>query len=96
MQRWFVKRRGFASGLAVSGIGVGTLIMPPLAALAVGTLGWRHAYLVLGILATVVGGHVHPTVMAVDMSVELVRELAIGSSTGDQRDELTPGVQHAV
>ena len=55
VQRWFVKRRGFASGLAVSGIGVGTLVMPPLAAVAVGTLGWRHAYLVLGILATVVG-----------------------------------------
>ena len=55
VQRWFVKRRGFASGLAVSGIGVGTLVMPPLAAVAVGTLGWRHAYLVLGVLATVVG-----------------------------------------
>jgi MFS family permease len=55
VQRWFVKRRGFASGLAVSGIGVGTLIMPPLAAVAVETLGWRHAYLVLGILATVMG-----------------------------------------
>src|SRR5882672_5892296 len=26
VQRWFVKRRGFASGLAVSGIGVGTLV----------------------------------------------------------------------
>ena len=30
VQRWFVRRRGFASGLAVSGIGVGTLAMPPL------------------------------------------------------------------
>jgi MFS family permease len=55
VQRWFVKRRGFASGVAVSGIGVGTLVMPPLAALLIGTLGWRHAYLVLGVLAAVVG-----------------------------------------
>jgi MFS family permease len=55
VQRWFVKRRGFASGLAVSGIGVGTLVMPPLAALFIETLGWRHAYLVLGLLAAVVG-----------------------------------------
>ena len=31
VQRWFVRRRGFASGLAVSGIGVGTLVMPPVA-----------------------------------------------------------------
>lgn len=55
VQRWFVKRRGFASGLAVSGIGVGTLVMPPLAAHLVSALGWRHAYGVLGILSMVVG-----------------------------------------
>ena len=56
VQRWFVRRRGFASGLAVSGIGVGTLVMPPLASLLIGTLGWRGAYLALGIFAAVVGG----------------------------------------
>ncbi|MGB6354447.1 MAG: MFS transporter, partial [Steroidobacteraceae bacterium] len=55
VQRWFVKRRGFASGLAVSGIGVGTLVMPPLAAYFIETLGWRHAYLALGVLAAAVG-----------------------------------------
>ncbi len=55
VQRWFVKRRGFASGLAVSGIGVGTLVMPPLASHLVGALGWRHAYVALGVLAMVVG-----------------------------------------
>jgi MFS family permease len=55
VQRWFVKRRGLASGLAVSGIGVGTLVMPPLAALLIDTLGWRGAYLVLGALAAVLG-----------------------------------------
>src|ERR1700678_512311 len=56
VQRWFVRRRGFASGLAVSGIGVGTLVMPPLASLLIESLGWRGAYLVLGILAAVLGG----------------------------------------
>lgn len=55
VQRWFVRRRGFASGLAVSGIGVGTLVMPPLASLFIETLGWRNAYLALGALAVVVG-----------------------------------------
>jgi len=55
VQRWFVRRRGFASGLAVSGIGVGTLAMPPLASFLIESLGWRHAYLVLGILAAVAG-----------------------------------------
>jgi MFS family permease len=56
VQRWFVRRRGFASGLAVSGIGVGTLAMPPLAALLIQSFGWRGAYLGLGGVAAVVGG----------------------------------------
>jgi MFS transporter, OFA family, oxalate/formate antiporter len=55
VQRWFAQRRAFASGLAVSGIGVGTLVMPPLASLLIAALGWREAYLVLGAVAAVVG-----------------------------------------
>ena len=55
VQRWFVRRRGLASGLAVSGIGVGTMVMPPLASLFIDRLGWRTAYFVLGGLAVVVG-----------------------------------------
>lgn len=55
VQRWFVKRRGFASGLAVSGIGVGTLVMPPLAALLIDAMGWRNAYFALGGIAVVLG-----------------------------------------
>lgn len=55
VQRWFVKRRGFASGLAVSGIGVGTLVMPPLATALIDALGWRTAYVALGCGAAVVG-----------------------------------------
>lgn len=56
VQRWFVRRRGVASALAVSGIGIGTLVMPPLASLLVETFGWRAAYVALGGLAVVVGG----------------------------------------
>ncbi|PQO92423.1 MFS transporter [Massilia phosphatilytica] len=55
VQRWFTKRRGVASGLAVSGIGVGTLVMPPLATALIDALGWRSAYLALGCGAAVVG-----------------------------------------
>jgi MFS family permease len=56
VQRWFFRRRGFASGLAVSGIGVGTLAMPPLATFLIDTIGWRGAYFTLGALVAVVGG----------------------------------------
>lgn len=55
VQRWFLRRRGFASGLAVSGIGVGTLVVPPVVLLLIDRLGWRETYLVLGIFAVVVG-----------------------------------------
>ena len=55
VQRWFIKHRGFASGLASSGIGAGTLVVPPLTALVIAHLGWRGAYLALGVFAVVVG-----------------------------------------
>ncbi|WP_241300283.1 MFS transporter [Burkholderia stabilis] len=55
VQRWFVRRRGFASGLAVAGIGVGTLVMPPLASALIAHVGWRGAYLTLAAIAAVLG-----------------------------------------
>ena len=55
VQRWFVRRRGFASGLAVAGIGVGTLVMPPLASALIAHVGWRGAYVALAVIAVVVG-----------------------------------------
>lgn len=55
VQRWFVRRRGFASGLAVAGIGVGTLVMPPLASVLIAHVGWRGAYVALAVIAVVAG-----------------------------------------
>ena len=54
VQRWFVRRRGTASGIAVSAIGFGTLVGAPLAHVLIAEMGWRNAYLVLA-GATVVG-----------------------------------------
>jgi MFS family permease len=53
--RWFVRRRGFATGLAVSGIGVGTLVAPPIASLSIESVGWRATYLAMAAFALVVG-----------------------------------------
>jgi MFS family permease len=44
IQRWFYKRRGFASGLATTGVSIGTLIFPVIAASAADTFGWRSLY----------------------------------------------------
>jgi len=46
--RWFVKRRGMMTGIAVSGLGVGTLIMSPIANWLISNYGWRTAYVVVG------------------------------------------------
>jgi MFS family permease len=45
---WFERRRTLAVGVAVSGIGLGTLVGAPAAAALIGAVGWRDAYLVLG------------------------------------------------
>lgn len=55
VQRWFVARRALASGLAVSGIGVGTLVLAPLAAWSIGMIGWRGTFWLLGAMAALVG-----------------------------------------
>jgi len=56
VQPWFEKRRVLASGIAVSGIGAGNLLAPPLAAWWIEALGWRNAYLALAACALVLGG----------------------------------------
>lgn len=55
VQRWFALRRGFASGLAVAGIGAGTLVVPLLAAGGIDWWGWRTSYVLLAAIAVVVG-----------------------------------------
>ena len=46
---WFDRRRALAIGIAVAGIGVGTLAGPPLAAALIATSGWRQAHVLLGL-----------------------------------------------
>jgi MFS family permease len=56
VQPWFDKRRVLASGIAVSGIGAGNLLAPPLAAWWIAAFGWRGAYLALAACVLVLGG----------------------------------------
>ncbi|MEE9203087.1 MAG: MFS transporter, partial [Dehalococcoidia bacterium] len=50
VQRWFVKRRGLATALTGTGVGLGALIMVPLANYLVESYGWRTTYLLLAVL----------------------------------------------
>jgi len=44
--RWFILRRGIASGLVLSGIGLGILILVPFNQLIINSFGWRSAFLI--------------------------------------------------
>jgi MFS family permease len=67
---WFERRRTVAVGVAVSGIGLGTLVGAPAAAALIEAVGWRQAYLVLGgvgvLVLLVCAALVRPAPVAVD------------------------------
>jgi MFS family permease len=46
---WFEQRRAIALAIAVTGIGLGTLLMAPLAAWLIDRVGWRDTYVIFGI-----------------------------------------------
>ncbi len=46
---WFVEHRAVAVGLAVAGIGAGTLVMSPLSAALIDRYGWRDTYVFIAI-----------------------------------------------
>lgn len=52
---WFDRRRGMALGITLAGLGVGSMVWPPLAQWIIDTHGWREAYLVLAGTIAVVG-----------------------------------------
>jgi MFS family permease len=55
VQRWFTAYRGLASGIAVSGIGVGTALVPPAADAFQAVFDWRTTFVVFGVLVAVIG-----------------------------------------
>jgi MFS family permease len=56
VQRWYLRGRGAASGLAVAGIGLGTLCMPLIVVPLISWLGWRGAWSVFAVLMIGGGG----------------------------------------
>ncbi|MEA2894424.1 MAG: hypothetical protein QOJ84_39 [Bradyrhizobium sp.] len=56
VQRWFLRRRGVASGIAVTGIGLGTLCMPMIAEQLISLVGWRGAWTAFALLLVIGGG----------------------------------------
>ena len=61
ISRWFVRKRGTAIGIAMAGMGLGILLIVPLAQMCILHLGWRWAYVILA--AIVVVGVIPPTLL---------------------------------
>lgn len=46
--RWFTKKRGLMNGIVMAGVGLGAVIVPPLATRLISIYDWRTSYLILG------------------------------------------------
>jgi MFS family permease len=56
VSRWFDERRGLALGVALSGVGLGTAIVPSIAAYLISALSWQEAYIGIGVVILILGG----------------------------------------
>jgi len=54
--RWFAIRRNMMTGVVTSGVGIGMLIIAPLANHLISTQGWRITFLIMGIATLLVTG----------------------------------------
>jgi MFS family permease len=48
--KWFIRKAGLASGLVLAGTGAGIMVLAPFIQFMIDTMGWRFAFLVLGVM----------------------------------------------
>ena len=90
IERWFVKKRSMAMGIASMGIGIGGAIMAPLASLLISRYSWRIAYIFAAVLVTLVGTIVGATIMRFPREGESYTE-SKQKATGGQEELLSSG-----
>jgi len=54
LAHWFEKKRGLASGIAVSGMGLGTFVLVPMSQNFITTWGWRMTFIITGCLVLII------------------------------------------
>ena len=95
--RWFVSKRGLAIGIVVSGIGMGTVVMSPIARYLISVYEWRLSYIIIGLVAWVI---VIPAALFLRRSPEEKGLLPLGKDTiagrknlysATKEDSLAPG-----
>ena len=50
VSKWFDRRRGLALGVTMLGLGLGAVVMPPVAQRLITWVGWRSTYEILGVV----------------------------------------------
>jgi MFS family permease len=84
---WFNYRRGFALSIMLAGTGLGAMLLPVLVQAVITHLGWRAAYLTLGIVAFTVG---------FPLTAAFVRERPVAQQDPDVSTELGEPVARAL
>ncbi|MBA7689620.1 L-lactate transporter [subsurface metagenome] len=82
VSNWFVEKRGRAIGITMAGAGTGG-ILSPLSAYVISNLGWRMAWVVLGLLMWVVV--IPPALLVMKQKPELVGLLPDGKAPEDRK-----------
>ena len=54
LAHWFEKKRGLASGIAVSGMGLGTFLLVPMSQSFISMWGWRMTFIITGCLVLII------------------------------------------
>ncbi len=88
MPRWFQKKRGLATGVIYSGIGIGALILSPAIERLITNFGWRAAYLVYGL--TVLFILVPATFLLLRNRAQDVGQALDGLPLGSDGDPINP------
>lgn len=47
--KWFERRRGMMTAISLSGMGIGTMIVPPISSSLISNYGWRSSYVIIAV-----------------------------------------------
>jgi sugar phosphate permease len=91
ISRWFDRKRGLALGLAVAGSALGGTLMPTVAQALIAAVGWRQAYVLLGLIVMGVAIPVvglllkeTPQMMGLEPDGETVRPAEVSKQHGTE------------
>ena len=85
---WFDRQRGFALGIVLAGVGVGTVVIPMMCNYLIGAFGWRQGYLGLAVIIIVLA--LVPVLVFIREPGE-ARGFGV-TLAGTQRQKMLPGV----